>query len=548
MPIYQIQNTGTSTYVGFTFTDILTSLKVFDLQPSLYYYVNSSGTLISPSPDVIVTLIDKELVALELSGCCNNENIAITVGRSYSFFTLGDVLYFTELISSSNPNVNLDGCFQIVSSGLTSALPYYTILSSDNYRLGTSYNDCTDCISTNPCPTPSVCEEIYCINNTNSIFDDTYYSGGTYNSQLYWSGVSNNFFIYYSIGFKQWCLSTSLGGTCLLSGKSPCFSECPDLCEDIFSVGICPTTTTTTEYCEVFDFSAVFDCEVSTTSTPTPTPSQTPTPTPTPTNSICANLNVDATIQFIPISSTPTPTPTPTPTIIINRPCNIVGDVSFTTVEGDLSCPVSKQFQDCVNGMMYFTTMSVPTPLGDPLEEFMIFKALVDGVSRCISYVGVNPESIGMTEIILTEGPVGYFNLGQCVECLPDVSPTPTPTPTPTVTPTYTPTPTPSLPPQFYVYKNCEVKYVISRETNNTGVVQKYLIQTVPGPSLNSSQIFQDLDGNCWSFYNIYPTNPYSSLPPGSSIINYTGNYFTGVNNPTFYNNCTTCLSSVKKV
>jgi hypothetical protein len=162
-----------------------------------------------------------------------------------------------------------------------------------------------------------------------------------------------------------------------------------------------------------------------------------------------------------------------------------------------------------------------------------------------------------MTEIILTEGPVGYFNLGQCIECLPDSSPTPTPTPTPTMTPTHTPTPTPSLPPQFYVYKNCDTKSVSSVESKEAfskdvraraesfslTVVNQYLIQNFPGPSLNSNQIFQDLDGNCWSFYSIYISNPSSSLPPGSNIINYTGNYFTGINNPTFYSTCESCLS-----
>jgi len=201
--------------------------------------------------------------------------------------------------------------------------------------------------------------------------------------------------------------------------------------------------------------------------------------------------------------------------------------------------------------------MSVPTPSGNTLEQYMIFKALVDGESKCISYVGVNTEVIGNTEIVLTQGPVGYFNLGQCVECFPDVNPTPTPTQTPTVTPTLTQTPTPSLPQQFYVYKNCNTKSVTNISQNKSEfsekrsksdifslvVVEQFLIQNFPGPSLNSSQIFQDSMGNCWSFYGIYPSYP--SLPPGSDIVNYTGNYFTGINNPTFYTDCKTCLLSV---
>ena len=74
------------------------------------------------------------------------------------------------------------------------------------------------------------CSSTYCLSNTGyPTFDDLYFSAGTYNSELYWTGQTNNLFIYYNTGTTQWCLSTALNGLCLLSGQSPCFNPCPDL-------------------------------------------------------------------------------------------------------------------------------------------------------------------------------------------------------------------------------------------------------------------------------------------------------------------------------
>lgn len=279
------------------------------------------------------------------------------------------------------------------------------------------------------------CTENYCITNTGNEYDDTYTLDGEYDGYSYWISDSGTYYIYYNTSDLQWCLSTSLGGFCILSGKSPCFSKCPDLCEEYFFTGSCPTTTTTTIACSTFDFEAIFDCLAEPTPTPSVTPTITPTntPTPSPTN-YCPSVGVDAGINTYSPTPTPTPTITPTASPIINRPCNVQGDVSFTTIEGNISCPSSKQFQDCINGMMYYTTESVPTPSGDTLEQYMIFKAYVDGILKCVSYVGTTNDVIGVNTIDLVDGPVGYSNLGQCVLC--EVIPTPTPTPTPTITPT----------------------------------------------------------------------------------------------------------------
>ena len=298
-------------------------------------------------------------------------------------------------------------------------------------------NQSTTVTDLGPCSTTEVCGPCpaYCITNTGNAYDDNYTLDGNYDGYSYWISSSGTYFIYYNTIDKQWCLSDSLGGTCLLSGKSPCFSTCPDLCEEIFFSGSCPTTTTTTAACINFDFDAIFDCMAEPTPSPTPTPSITPTMTVTPSSTnYCSIVGVDATIDTYSPTPTPTPTVTPSSSPIIIRPCNVLGDVSFTTLDGHIGCPSSKQFQDCVTGMMYYTTELVPTPSGGTLTEFMIFKAYVDDVLKCISFVGINDNIIGVNTIELVEGPTGYSNLGECVSCV--VIPSPTPTPTPTMTPT----------------------------------------------------------------------------------------------------------------
>lgn len=384
-----------------------------------------------------------------------------------------------------------------------------------------------------PTPTPLDCFENYCLTNTgNSDWDDQYTSGGTYNGFTYWSGNTNGLFIYRDTTNNQWCLSSSLGGSCILSGKSPCRSSCPDLCHEYFMAGACPTPTPTpTQPCNV-DFEALFDCEYTPTPTPTPMESTTPTPTPTPTPSdYCSVIGVDATIT----SYTPTPSPTPsitpsnTPSVI--RPCNFEGDVTFNTVDEIIKCPFSKQFQDCFNGEMYFTTNELVNPGGSIIESFMVFEALVDGESRCISYVGENQDTIGINQVELRYGPFGYSNLGDCINCNVFASPTPTPTITPTPTPTVTMTPTPSpVESAYYVYKRCD--------TTNT-----YVVQTLAGPTTTPNMSFINTnDFSCWSFQ--YVSSGIPSLNPTYNVINYTGNYFTLVYSG-LYDSCKICNSDL---
>jgi hypothetical protein len=377
----------------------------------------------------------------------------------------------------------------------------------------------------------SGCSPTYCISDTGLGYDDNFFSAGTYNGDTYFSGVSTGNVIYFTTG-GTWCLSTILDGTCLLEGAFPCTSTCPDLCDEYVFSGACPTPTPTpTVNCSVLDFTAVFDCDYVPTPTPSPTNTVTPTssPTPTPTNP-CGGNAVNVTITGYTPTPTPTLTTTPTPTPDVTRPINILGNVSFNTINGEIKNPMSKQFQDCYTGEMYYTTNNLPLPSGGSINQFMIFKGDVNNVSKCISFVGYNLDVIGIDTIFLEDGPLGYSNLGQCNLCVPDVSPTPTPTITPSITPSTTPTPTPSMATGYYVFRQC-------------GNPTEYIIQTLAIPTFTPGDVFKTIANDyCWEF--MYYSSTYPTLPLGSTFTFITGSFFPSSGN-TFFSDCTLCLSSL---
>lgn len=418
----------------------------------------------------------------------------------------------------------------------TSYCPSFTTTTIDNALnclsdlTGSSINLFSELISCLGCP------PIYCISDTGLGYDDTYLSAGTYNSETYWSGTTNGDFIYFTTG-GTWCLSTTLGGVCLLEGPYPCNSSCPDLCDDYVFSGACPTPTPTpTVNCSVLDFTAVFDCEVTPTPSVTPTISLTPTITPTPTPSDpCGGRALDATIT----GYTPTPTPTisvtPTMTPEVTRPCNISGTVTFNPVIGILECPSSKKFVDCSNGSLYYAVNPIILPSGGTLTQSDIFKANINGVSKCVVFLGIELDVIGVDQIDLVDGPLGSITgLSSCDSvCTPDITPTPTVTPTPSITPTLTPTPTSSQAVGYYLYQRC------SDPT-------QYVIQTLPGPTYTPNQVFSlsssPYNGQCWKFISYSTTYP--TLPLGSTSTYLSGNSFptSGVS---FFENCTICISTI---
>jgi hypothetical protein len=460
-------------------------------------------------------------------------NEGIINGRQ--FYTFPNIIGGTIVMYWYFGDWNMDNITTSVARGsgslTTGYCPSFTLTTIDNSPNGLSdltgltINLSSELISC------SGCSPIYCINDTGLGYDDTFLSAGTHNSETYWSGITNGYLIYFTTG-GTWCMSSVLDGTCLLEGHYPCNSTCPDLCDEYVFSGACPTPTPTpTVNCSVLDFNAIFDCEYVPTPTPSPTITTTPTSTPTPTPSNpCGGVAISVTIT----GYTPTPpatlTPTPTPTPDVTRPFNVVGTVIFNTVNGEIKCPNSKQFQDCYTGEMYYTTNSIPLPSGGTIDQFMIFKGNVNGNSKCISFLGYNLDVIGIDDITLIDGPLGYSNLGECLLCTPDVSPTPTPTVTPTLTPTNTPSPTPSMAIGYYVFRQC-------------GNPTEYIIQTLAIPTFTPGTIFKTITNNyCWEF--MYYSATYPTLPLGSTFTYISGSFFPSAGN-TFFDNCSICLGSL---
>jgi len=393
---------------------------------------------------------------------------------------------------------------------------------------------------------PSCSISPYCLYNTgNPSINDIYYSAGTHNSNTYYTGSSNSYFIYYSTTGTSWCLSTALNGACILFGKSPCTSDCPDLCDTYFFSGACPTPTPTpTVNCNSFDFDSIFDCAV--TPSPTVTPSITPTIsiTPSPSSTVFCPVGINASISAYTPTPTVTPSITPTSSSPVVRDCVVSGDVIFNTVDTVLVCQSSSRFQDCYNGFDYYTTTVSTQPNGSPITEFMIFQATVDGERRCISYVGQNNTIIGANNITLTTNVIGYVNLGQCIECIgaltqtptptPTITPTNTPTPSVTSTPFKTPSPTSSVSNLYYLYKNCKTNdYVLQQSPAILITVGDAMYITLDNPTITSIK-----KGQCWTL--VSSTSTYPSINPTWNLITSVSNVFTAVSS-VIYDDCSRC-------
>jgi hypothetical protein len=457
------------------------------------------------------------------------------------------------------------------------------------------FDDCTFCVPTStptstprPTPTntptisasPSACAFTdFCFYTTLPSFsgyNGNYESAGIYNSRIYYTGDGITSAVIYHTG-SFWCLSDTLGGTCLLRGSNPCNSQCPDISANDFSGGICPTPTPTGVDCSIFDFNAYFDCDWEPLPTPTPSvpcddvdfdlESFGVTPTPTPTGNFCTGVGINFSLSGF---TSTTPTVTLTPSVTLTRTVSIGGSVTFEMLDQTFSCVSAKVLTDCSTGEEFYTTDSLSF-LGTPVVVGMTMFVQVNGVNRCVAYTRDDSNlssNSNLGSIIQIYSSCGFCNVvptptttstptntpTSTAGITPTVTPTqtqtptqsptigttppPTPTPTRTTTPTVTPTPSitpsPSGTPNFlYVYRSC----------NRIGVGRTIIevIQTQPVSfSIAVNETFKDNDANCWYFVGQFNTSyiPRDKVSP----INYGGNYFTGVPSQT-YSNCETCAT-----
>jgi len=303
----------------------------------------------------------------------------------------------------------------------------------------TEYDDCITCKIDYQCGCGN---SVFCLDTGNSIpHDGTYLSAGTYSGVTYYTGGSpTTAYIYFDNLVKgTWCLSTSLGGTCILFGKKPCLSDCPELCDEL-TTGICPTPTPTT-VCGAFNFESLFNCPGNTptptpTRTPTPTPTRTLTPTPTPTN-YCSSKSISLSATTLPGT---TPTPTPTPSSTSSRECIFGGEITYTLFDEVFDCGTTKKLIDCYTNEIYYVNSGLFYNYIEMVSG-QTFTAYINQTLVCVTYDGnsTNSSNAILNSIVNVLG-YGYG----CNLC---PTQTPTPTPTPTSTPTPTPTPTPAISP-----------------------------------------------------------------------------------------------------
>jgi len=247
----------------------------------------------------------------------------------------------------------------------------------------------------NLCPVEEYCLLTYFPDT--ETYDGTYYSAGTYNDRVYYSGDTG--FIYY--GNLQWCLSDTLGGTCILHGSYPNYGICPDLCSDLFSSGTCVTTTSTTNPCNIFDFEAYFDCDVSTTTTTTIPCSATSIDvsfssytTTTTTANPCGDVTGDIIISAY---TTTTTTNTGTTTTTTTRDVVVSGDVTYTLVDTVFVCPSQTyNFQDCITLENYYIESSTAFNSIDLFINY-VYSMDINGLVSCYTYLGTSTVSPNAT-------------------------------------------------------------------------------------------------------------------------------------------------------
>lgn len=302
----------------------------------------------------------------------------------------------------------------------------------------------TDTPDATPTQTPTVTStpnyicsiSAFCVNtlfSATTSYDGTYTLAGSYNLYNYYTGNTSGSTYIFNNG-TNWCLSDTLGGDCVLFGKTPCYDECPDFNSLIFYSGNC-TTTTTTDNCSTFDFEAYFDCDVpSATTTTTIACSATSIDASVVTTTTTSPCNLTA-LEFSYTSYTTTISATTTTTTTINRNLGVAGNVLYPISENKFDCPYTKLLIDCNTSRSYYTDSKL-TYNGNKISTGQTFTTIINGQSVCVTYLENSPNTPDTVIPFIT----GI--LTDCSVCTTTEALTPTATPTVTITPTPTITPT----------------------------------------------------------------------------------------------------------
>ena len=487
------------------------------------------------------------------------------------------------------------------------------------------YQNCFDCLAQptptpTPYPTPTNTPTVsstppaciystFCLSSTLSSvinYNGNYDEVGFYNGKPYYVGDgATTGYIYYVTGSTEyWCLSNSLGGTCILQGATPCYSQCPDILANGFTSGICPTPTPTPINCNTFDFNAYFDCDWE--PLPTPTPSVAcddvnfdisyfgVTPTPSPTGIICDGNAV----IFSMSGYTPAVTPTIplTPTVTLTRTVDVAGQATFNMLDETFNCVSVKVLTNCNTGGELYTSSNLSYS-GITVVTGMTFFALINNENVCVTYT--RDDSNFSSNSIVNQIFQIYSNCANCSNVptpTPSVTTTPTQTPsatagltptatatppvTPTQTKTQTPTPSPtstlgSTPTQTPSNTPTETPPVTPTQTQTASNTPTPSITKSPTPTpvwvyvyqscqqilfgkftsfaqvIQTQQVsftvvpeesFKDDQGNCWTYNGRFEVGYIA--PPTMTPITFQGDYFANAAT-TVYTSCDDCLTPV---
>lgn len=364
----------------------------------------------TPTPTVTPTL-----TSTPLSCVCTQYQLVNTSLTDTANFTYYDCYNYEQ-----NDFIPPDSIYEICCCNGTLIVPSYVNVTliggcSEFEPSPTPTNTVTPTITPSVTTTTTVlCSEDYCLDTgilSLSTYDGTYYSAGTYNSFLYFTGGTEPGYIFFNN--TSWCLSDSLGGTCLLSGPIPYTSNCPDFDDTLFYSGVCITTTTTTNPCATFDFEAYFDCDYTTTTTTvidcddTGIDFQVSAYTTT-TTTVCTGTSVSAT--FTRYTTTTTTVPTTTTTTTLSVFFNAV--VTFTVFDEPVTCPnLTYNFEDCDTGQNYYV-VEQPEVGGIPISPGEVYQLYINTYLVCATYIGTSPQS---SNAIL--GNIQFIN-PDCSTCL----------------------------------------------------------------------------------------------------------------------------------
>lgn len=341
----------------------------------------------TPTPSVTSTPLPCVCTQYELV------NTSLTDTANFTYYDC----YFYE----QNDFIPPDSTFEICCCSGTLIVPSYVNVTLVG---GCSEFEPSPTPSNTPTPTitPSVtttttvpCSEEYCLDtglSEFSTYDGTYYSAGTYNGFLYFTGGTEPGYIFFNN--ISWCLSNTLGGSCLLTGPIPYTTNCPDFNDTFFYSGICVTTTTTTDPCYTFDFEAYFDCDYTTTTTTVISCDDTGidfevSAYTTTTTTICTGTSVSATFTRYTTTTTTTPTTTTTTTLTVF----FNGIVSYTLFDEPVTCPnLTYNFEDCDTGQNYYVS-EIPKVGGSPVSPGEVYQLYINTYLVCATYMGTSSQS-----------------------------------------------------------------------------------------------------------------------------------------------------------